>query len=341
MKLNKEQLEQISTGVERIEETEKGIMFHRFSKEEAELYKPANEGGTRDYYTRSICTAGIRLCFKTNSEKLYISATIYSGTSRGYFSLDVAVNGAIIGRIDNFGETTCCETYTQKGFPSGEFSKEFLLGKGEKVVTIYLPWSAAPIFKEISIDDESTIEPIKRDLRLLAYGDSITQGYDSLSTSNRYISRLCNMIGADELNKAIGGEIFFPELSAIKTTYNPDIITVAYGTNDFGRCDKETFKSNCYNFYKNLSENYPNAKIFALTPIWRETWQNETVFGKFTDIENCIIDAVSNFDNIEVIKGFDLVPKQGKFFADLVLHPNDEGFYHYAVNLYKAMVEKL
>ncbi len=341
MKLNAEHLKAIATGIERIEETEKGIMFHRFSKEEAKLYKPAETGGTRDYYSRSICTAGVKLCFKTNSEKLFISAIIYSGTSRTNFSLDVAVNGTVIGRIDNYGETTVCENYTQKSFNQGEFSKEFLLGKGEKTVTVYLPWSAAPVFKEISVDDGSFIEPVRRNLRLLAYGDSITQGYDALKTSNRYIGRLCDMIGADELNKAIGGEIFFPELASLKTDFNPDIITVAYGTNDFTHCDWETFWSNCYNFYKNISENYPEKKIFAITPIWCENSKNIKEFGKFEDIGNCIAEAVKGFNNIELIKGFDFVPKQGKFFADLVLHPNDEGFCHYSENLYNAIIEKI
>ena len=44
-----------------------------------------------------------------------------------------------------------------------------------------------------------------------------------------------------------------------------------------------------------------------------------------------------HIENIAVIRGFDLIPKEEKYFADSYLHPNDEGFAHYAENLYDAI----
>ena len=57
-------------------------------------------------------------------------------------------------------------------------------------------------------------------------------------------------------------------------------------------------------------------------------------FGDFKNVEKDIIEAVADIENITVISGFDFVPKDEKYFGDLRLHPNDEGFDHYVENLY-------
>ena len=46
-------------------------------------------------------------------------------------------------------------------------------------------------------------------------------------------------------------------------------------------------------------------------------------------------------ENISVISGFDFVPMDEKYYADLKLHPNDEGFEYYAENLYKEIKEMI
>jgi len=169
------------------------------------------------------------------------------------------------------------------------------------------------------------------------FGDSITQGYDALHPSNRYIAKIADKLGAEEFNKAIGGEMFFPELAALKESFEPDYILVSYGTNDWSHRDAETFKAKCKGFYENLAGNYPNSKIFAVTPIWRKDITEEKPFGDFETVDLLIRNAVKDCKNISVISGFDFVPKDEKYFADLRLHPNDEGFKHYAENLYNAI----
>ena len=82
----------------------------------------------------------------------------------------------------------------------------------------------------------------------------------------------------------------------------PDYITVAYGTNDWSTKDSETFKVNCKEFYTNLSKNYPEAKIFAISPIWRKDMNAEKVFGKFEDVEVYIRDAVKELVNVTEVK---------------------------------------
>lgn len=333
MKLSFDNIKDITTGAVSYKEENGMLVLKRFTDEQEELYRITNE----DFYTKTFSTAGIKFHFKTDSKKLFLKFKTERSSTRKYFSTDVLVNGKFIGCVDNFSDMELPQNYTKLEFPMGEFSKEFDLGEGEKTVCVHLPWSVKTLIKEVAVDDNSFVEGIKPTKKLLAFGDSITHGYDALHPSGRYIANLANMLDAEEFNKAIGGEVFFPELAKIKDSFDPDYITVAYGSNDWNRTDEETFKINCKAFYKNLSENYPNSKIFAITPIWRKDCKEQRVFGEFKKVEEDIIDAVSDIDNISVISGFDFVPQDEKYFADLRLHPNDKGFEFYIENLYNKI----
>ena len=177
--------------------------------------------------------------------------------------------------------------------------------------------------------------------KLLALGDSITQGYDAQRPSSRYTARLAEMLDAEEINKGIGGEIFFPELAKTREASTPDYITVAYGTNDWSKTEEADFPERCRAFYEALSRNYPDAKTFAITPIWRKDCTEATAFGSFENVEENIRNIVENFENITCVCGYVFVPQDEKYFADLRLHPNDAGFTHYADALYRKMVDKL
>ncbi len=335
MKLNLEELKNIATGAVNVTENEDGITFHRFYDKQEKYYEI--DQPERSFYDRCLATAGIRLMFKTDSKTLKIKGVIEKGTSRNYYSFEVFVNGECIGNIDNFSGCELPENYTEAELPLGEFSGEFLLGEGTKEVSVYFPWSVRPTLKEISVDDGAFLKPIKRAKKLLAFGDSITQGYDALRPSMRYVSRLADKLGAEEINKGIGGEFFVPGLAKLTEEYVPDYITVAYGTNDWSKKPREDFNVRCREFYETLSKNYPETKIFAISPIWRADHIEEREFGLFEDVENYIKDVVADLENVIFISGLDFVEHDIKFYADFRLHPNDEGFRHYSDNLYEQI----
>ena len=337
MNLNLSQIKAITTGVVRVEQSENEIHFYRFTKEQEELYKNRRD----DFYLKTFATSGIRMCFRTNSQTLRLVAEISAGSSRRYFAFDLFVNGKKIGALDNFSEVELPRDYTGVTLPMGEFSKEFCLGTGEKDVCVYFPWSVKAVLKEISIDDDSFVAPIRPSKKMLCFGDSITQGYDALHPSSKYISQLADMLDAQEYNKAIGGEIFFPALAAAKEAFEPDYITVAYGTNDWNRCTKEAFISNCREFLANLKNNYPAAKIFVITPIWRKDMDQIRPFGDFKSVGEIIQDQAAAFDNVFVVEGFGFVPKDERLYADLRLHPNDKGYEYYFANLWKQITQML
>ncbi|MBE6606069.1 MAG: SGNH/GDSL hydrolase family protein [Ruminococcaceae bacterium] len=338
MKLSFDKIKEIATGAVCAAEENGYVYLHRFTDGQRALYFETN----KDFYAKALTAAGIKLSFKTDSTSLTLKGIVELGLSRRYYSFDVFVNGEVIGYIDNFSMRELPKFYVDEYFELPQiFEKTFELGEGEKTVCVHLPWSVIVKLEEISLDDGTYVLPVKPVKKLLAYGDSITHGYDALRPSNRYIARLADKLGAEEINKAIGGEMFFDKLAELKDGFIPDYITVAYGTNDWSMSDIDSFRNHCRAFYTKLSENYPTSKIFAITPIWRREMSEYRVFGKFDQVEEEIRNIVNGIDNITLVRGFDFVPKDENFFADSRLHPNDDGFGNYFENLYKHIKKNL
>jgi len=323
-----DKLKELIHGIVYTEEKDGKLYLHRFTKEQEEAYKPYNA----DFYKKTFATAGVKLEFLTDSTSLSMSVEVVAASSRKFFSFDVYTNGALVkSAVGDKGD----------GITKFEFSAS--LGNGNKKVTIYFPWSASARICSFALDDGAVAEAVTRPKKMISFGDSITHGYDASNPSFSYASRLADALQADAVNKGIGGEIFFPTLANLKDDIEPDYITVAYGTNDwYFRESTDSFDKNCRDFYENLSANYPNSKIFAITPIWRGDWEKtENRFAPFEYIHNSIKSIAESLPNVTVIDGIDLVPHDKAFFSPDVLHPNDEGFRHYANNLYAEIKKYL
>ena len=333
MKLTYEQIKSAAWGAARTENINGYIQLLRFTKEQEDLYKTVKE----DFYNKTFATAGVRLAFKTNSRKLSLKAVFEQASSRTYFALDVKVNGKLIGSLNNCGGEVFFET-ERENYKLGEYSKTFELPGGENEIMIYFPWSCKVKLQSVELDDGASFEPVKREKQVLMLGDSITQGYCAVHPSCRYSSMVADEIGAEERNKAIGGEIFRPELAVLRDEdYEPDYITVAYGTNDWSCRTRERMVEQCRDFYVGLSKTYPNAKIFAIAPIWRADRDKKTEYGSFDLVFDDIENAVKDLPNVEFISAYSFVPENPEFFADLYLHPNDAGFEYYCKGLAKKI----
>jgi lysophospholipase L1-like esterase len=229
------------------------------------------------------------------------------------------------------------ENYTEIPFPPGNPEKEFYLGEGEKTVTVHLPWASETMIRKISVDDGAYVQAAKPTKKLLVYGDSITQGYDTLKTSNSYVNKILEAFDTEGISKAICGEVFLPSLPEKCTIENPDFITVAYGTNDWRKVTKKEYIRDCTAFYKILSNKYKNSKIFAITPLWRKDLDMKTDFRDFLEPTEIIENAVKDLKNVTLIKAYDFIPKKEENFADQRLHPNDKGFKYFANELIKEL----
>ena len=337
MQISTKDLRAAAIGAVSVTEENGGVVFHRFSATEEEMYKLLDVKQNRTDYKKAHAPAGIKLKFKTDSKSLSINATA-SAASRKYFSFDVFENGIYLVSLSNFNEPDLKFNYTATDISIGEFSAYTPLSEGEKEITLYLPWSVAISNFKLTLDDGASFIPSEKPKKkLLVYGDSITQGYDALYPHRRYATRLAEALGAEEINKGIGGEVFRPELASHKADFSPDYVTVAYGTNDWSRSKKEDFLKNAKEFYTILSKNYPNSKIFAITPIWRIEATKNSALGAFSFVDEYISEIAATLPNVTVIHGIDLVPHYIDLYADLSLHPRDAGFDFYFANLYNEI----
>lgn len=333
MQLSIEQIRSVTWGAVRYTEESDGITFHRFTQAQHDMY----EKKSQEFFDKSKTSTGVRLCFKTDSKSLYLNTTVTNSRNRTYFSFDVFADDNLIGCLDNYSDRELPRDYSEISFPCGTFEKTFDLGEGVKTVTVHLPWNKITKIHQLALDDGAFIEPVRRNKKMLVFGDSITQGFDALRTSGRYIGRLADALDAEEFNKSIGGERYCPDLAALRDDFTPDYIVVAYGTNDFSSTSKEVFYPNSKAFYEQLQKNYPGVKTFVITPIWRVNYDMQTKFDSFFEIDTAIHNTVAHMDNVTVISGFDLVPHSVDYFGDYGLHPNLDGHDHYFKNLWKQI----
>ena len=332
MKLTYQQICDITQGAAYISEEDGCVVFHRFTKEQEELYRRTNQG----FYQKALASAGVILQFRTDSCCVTLKGNTLPGSSRTYYSIDVLEDGVPAGHVDNFSHLTLPEDYTACAYPLGDFSKTIPLKAGMKTVTICMPWSVQVALKEISLSDGSTVAPDRPRRKLLAFGDSITQGYDALRQTNRYVFQLARSLNAEERNKAIGGEVFFPALANTREDWTPDLILVAYGTNDWSKSDRDTFLENAGTFLRTLRDQYAGVKLFVMLPIWRKDRDAHRKYGSF-DLMRQDLARISSELGLQTIDCYSFVPQDTSCFADLRLHPNDKGFESYGRALINAV----
>lgn len=331
MNLSFEQIKDITLGAAQVVQEEDGVHFHRFTRAQEELYRVQRE----HLYKKTFHTSGIALSFRTNSTTLQLTGEPYGSTGRYCFSLEVQVNGQTIGAVENYSTVDLPDNYASIKLPLEPFDSSFNLGPGEKDVRVNLPWPVALTLSRISLDDGAFVTPVKPKYQMLCYGDSITHGYDALLPSRKYVSQLAQYLEAEEHNKAIGGDWFFPELVLQKEDFEPDYISVAYGTNDWSRWTLDVIIENSKAFFVNIHSTYPNAKVFVITPIWRKDEFVPRKSCDFAELEGIIADAIRGYDNMMLIPGYDLVPHDESYYSDLRLHPNDKGFACYFAGIRK------
>lgn len=301
------------------------LYFSRFSENEWNNVQP------NEYYeTKILSTAGVRLEFITDSRTLELETAAQSKSrqNRMFYAFDVVCDGKLLGQIRNFTEPP---VYPYGDYPFDDQKGVFPLPAGSKHICIYFPFTVTGKIRSLSLDDGAALRPVTKKTKLLQYGDSITQGYDALYPSRTYASRLTDRLDADALNKGIAGSLFLPELVKDKPDFEPNLITVAYGTNDWNAAgDVNDFKRRCNAFFDRLAAHYPETPIAALSPIWRADCGESRALGSFDTVAKTIREAADRHENVFFIDGFDFVPHDAKCFRDSYLHPNDEGFAFYA-----------
>lgn len=315
MRLTFEQIKSVTFGATSIEERDGAITFHRFSEEVEEIYSrlaPEKHGAAR-------ATTGIVLDFVTDSKSIsFVTFNGIEGETR-YF-------------IDIYEDDLLVHSF----HPSKDRTPATIsLKDGESRVRIYLDSHSCCRIEYVELDDGATLAPSKKGKRALVFGDSITQGARCNHTSLSYANAMVEHFGWNATSFAIGGDIFREWIPGTVSLCTPDIITVAYGTNDWHSRPRDVIENACRGFFDRIRDLYPEARLFYISPIWRRGYKDTVPAGDFFETAD-MMDSIARAHGAEIICGYDIVPHMEEFFDD-GLHPNDLGQCVYA----KAVIREL
>ena len=313
MKLSFEEIRRITVGALRTWEEDGALCFSKTTEEQTEAWRQAAEW----ILPCVAATTGIRLDFKTDSSFVRVETA-------GGAKYEVLTDGLLSHRFAPDPENRA-------------FTAD--LPVGEHRVTVVLPSHLEPgRIRSVELEDGASLEPWSYDEKILFLGDSITQGWnaDCDSMSFAYLVSLAR--NAESVIQGIGGAFFLPE-SVTACDFCPDTVFVAYGTNDFGffpTLDALTEKAE--GMLARVKELYGGARIFVITPPWREDYDVPRAMGTFDECRETIRKAAGK-TGLTVIDGCRLYPHREEFMAD-ALHPNDRGFAQYAAHLLQTAYGK-
>ena len=309
----------LTQGAVRVSEENGTTRFDRYSAAQVAVYKGN---------IRTVATSGIRLEFETDASSFTLRGNLRPGSSRFFADFDVVVNG-IFCRHESVADLR----------EQGEYSFEVPLPEGRlNHVTVYFPCVVAADVSELSFAGGKVVRPVKRPRTLLCFGDSITHGYDARFPSLSYPNQLADALGAEVFNKAFGGDIFNPPLVGVEDDpVRPDLITVAYGTNDWSHCQRAEMIGHAREFFALLAKKYPGIPVYVLEPIWRRDHDRVTAVGTFAEAAEIVREAASVHPASTVLSGLGLVPHLDCCFSPDGVHPNDFGFQFMAKNLLRSI----
>lgn len=331
MNLNQEKLNELFKGALTISEDDGWLRLYRFTEKQFGYYL---EKTPDTLYPKTFATAGMKLECMTDADEISFDFRVYSASSRSFYSVDLYIDGVF-----------CDELYVMNFMRKKNGSVSFALPEGTHRLTVYFPNLMRMDIANVCLKGASFAEPVPSKMKILCLGDSITQGYDAYHSSLSYTNRISEALNAEILNQAVGGEIFDTKILDESLSFDPDLVMVAYGTNDWAiQPDYETFITAAEVFLGKIKEIYPDKKLVYISPIWRGDFQKpfgtqeETPVGDFY-ASVMALKTLAKQMGFFVVDGLPLTPHIPDFFADQILHPNDLGFGFYAENLLQVLRE--
>lgn len=200
-------------------------------------------------------------------------------------------------------------------------------------------------------------------MKLIVLGDSIAKGtfMDKRKGENsprsvaspNFSEYLQKMLGAEELlNLAMNG-ISYSATSSVNAEWalsntcrqaqNGDIIIIAAGTNDYGTnvelglsddCEDLSFYGAVDVVFQSVKRNNPNADIFIILPVYRQS-EGKNEKGYVLDDYRQAIKYKAELYGLSVIDGR-IIPELVLYMDD-GLHPNEMGHKLYAEMIYAEM----
>lgn len=316
----------------RLVKTDSGVKPVRFTNRQLEHF-------SRDvsYRLRSQCPAGVSI-------SLFTDAT--------WIELDIQVEAAMRDRLlvmatveDRWSKLATCDPLGPlPKVVSFRFDLHLMAKDGKpRSVDIYLSQCVDLTITDVRLSPGAFASPPedRRSMQLLCIGDSITQGIDSHNPAGGFAVRLARLLNAELLNQGVGGHDFDPDSFDTELSFEPTLITIAYGVNDWSKNKTASeIKENARRLLERVGARYQGVPILLITPIWHHKEYEQKAAGTLSDVRNAIAAAAVGMSHVQVVDGIGLVPGLSYLFSDGV-HPTDEGFSHYAVELWRHALRAL
>lgn len=321
MNIDSEKLRSFAVGAARVFDDAEGTHLNRFTARQKRAFD--DSPGLR---FKTEATAGIRLEFTTDADRILMDYLIKPGSSRTFYRFDVFADGI---QILHHGRDTFADAPEQTLVLN-------LDGRAHRI-EIWFPCLACAVVRNLELQGASFAEPVERKCRLLAFGDSITQGYDAVFPSLTYLGILARSFDMEVFNKAVGGDIHRPALLDEPEPAVPDRIWVACGTNDWSHLDAVSLEERAEAFYRRLRDLYPDTPVAVLLPLWRADFRKSTRAGSFAGAAQTLRKCASIHPRSFCLDGISMIPHIPQIFSDGYLHPNDTGFQILARNLERSL----
>jgi hypothetical protein len=330
MDLLEHQLEPYLQGVLRTEATERGVLFHRLTEAQVSY---VSRQPVFAAFARS--PAGVRMGLVTNASFVDVTLCVPPGDATvPTVALDVEVDGVVTTHAQPVPAEGMA-SFTMRLFEAPRDVDEGLC----REVSVYLPYHRPVILEGLCVDDHATVDPLPRPARrLLMFGDSITQGAFASSGFASMATQLGRLLDMELLNQGLGGHMFDEQFVDAHLHFNPDVVVVAYGTNDWSMRTREQERRHVSAFVGRVRRTFSPQRtaVVVATPLWRHDGGRLGPGGTLADFCAGIAEAAAAVGGVQVIDGARLVPQRSEYFSDGV-HLNDTGSSLCAAGLFCEM----
>ena len=193
------------------------LRFRRFSDEQVHDYGLDGEA----FPVRCRASANVTLELMTDASWIGFEYDLLPGSSQTFYSIDLFVDQVLYA-------TRSADDFKSSGLL-------FELPEGVHRITVFMPWTAEIMIRNLAISDHTVLKKSQpKKLRILTIGDSITQGYIARHPGCTWVGKVTRDLNAEVLNWGVGAYGFYMNSLNHSAEWHPDLIILAYGTNDYG-----------------------------------------------------------------------------------------------------------
>jgi len=197
---------------------------------------------------------------------------------------------------------------------------------------IVLPYGDSVELLGLTVNEGAHFEPFSRlpNIRYVAYGDSITQGFTASHIGLTYPFLLAENKHWQIFNMGFGGRSANANDGKVVAPLKADIMTILIGVNDWqGGVPLEKFQAQMEGLLHNIRKDSPTTPIYLITPLWvNPSWKPKTEVADLDSYRQVIRNIAQKLDDphLHLIEGPSLIDHDAKYFDKVAVHPNDAGF---------------